>query len=234
MDTSGLPTPGLPTPGLPPSNPALGVAPTPAITPVSYTNPLFRSNAGANRPSKAQKRKEKKRRLSDMMNRQQPHNQHNQHNQQPRTKTPGQIQIEADKQAEMEMKKKISDETGVDAEDDVDDEGDTMQFENYESSFKLGKAHPSILVQAASLASVPVPVITYKHKLPKSVITGGLLSNPQMETVLLACQKHEEMFRTFNQLGEMTEFRKGFYIGGTYTPYNNNNTRTNINTTTTT
>ena len=45
------------------------------------------------------------------------------------------------------------------------------------------------------------------------MISKGLLSNAQLETVVLCCQKQEEMFLAKNEKGIMTEFRKGFYLG---------------------
>lgn len=119
----------------------------------------------------------------------------------------------ADKQEEIESKKKISDETGMNDDEDVEDEADAMQFETYESSFNKGKNHPDILVQAASLSSVKVPPLTYELKLPKNIYSKGLLSNPQLETVVLACQKHEEKFRAKSEKGVLQEFRRGFYLG---------------------
>ena len=125
--------------------------------------------------------------------------------------------MEADRKHEDDLKLKISNETGMVEQEDVEDEADAMQFEEYEPSFTKGKPHPDILVQASSLASYPLPPLTYQLNLPTRIFTKGLLSNPQLETVVLACQAHEQMFKAKDEKGVLREFRKGFYIG------NNNN-----------
>ena len=85
-------------------------------------------------------------------------------------------QMEADRKEEEDLIRKTADETGMVEQEDVEDDINDMQFEAYESSFTQGKNHPDILVQAASLASVPLPPLTYKLDLPANVLKKGLLS----------------------------------------------------------
>lgn len=58
--------------------------------------------------------------------------------------------------------------------------------------FNQGKSHPDILVESLSLSVCDLPTITYNLKLPKKLIKSGLLSSPQLETVVYASQAHLE------------------------------------------
>src|SRR5690606_34476713 len=51
--------------------------------------------------------------------------------------------------------------------------------------------HPTALVQSAAMASVPPPVPTYRPILPKTLVADGLLSAPQLESVIYAGNAHE-------------------------------------------
>ncbi|WP_323201153.1 strawberry notch-like NTP hydrolase domain-containing protein, partial [Nostoc sp. UHCC 0251] len=59
--------------------------------------------------------------------------------------------------------------------------------------------HPSLLCESAALALVSPPAPTYKPHLPSKIITQGLLSEAQLESVIYAGQAH-------------CEFLSGFYI----------------------
>ena len=67
------------------------------------------------------------------------------------------------------------------------------------------KEHPSELVESAAMSAVAPPDPTYSPNLPENVIKDGLLSLPQLESVIYAGQAHS------NILPDGT--RKGFFIG---------------------
>ena len=52
-------------------------------------------------------------------------------------------------------------------------------------------AHPTPLVQSAAMAAVPHPASSYRPMLPERVLADRLLSDAQLESVVLAGQAHE-------------------------------------------
>lgn len=55
------------------------------------------------------------------------------------------------------------------------------------------KPHPTPLVQSAAMASVRPPLPNYRPHLPSNVITDGLLSEPQLESIIYAGNAHAQM-----------------------------------------
>ncbi|WOK36170.1 strawberry notch-like NTP hydrolase domain-containing protein [Sphingomonas sp. C3-2] len=54
------------------------------------------------------------------------------------------------------------------------------------------RPHPTPLVQSASMASVPPPVPSYRPSLPAHLVDDGILSDAQLESIILAGEAHGE------------------------------------------
>ena len=63
-------------------------------------------------------------------------------------------------------------------------------------------AHPTSLVQSAAMAAVPHPAPSYRPMLPTRVVDEGLLSDAQLESVILAGQTHDRRFAARYRIGE--------------------------------
>ena len=62
--------------------------------------------------------------------------------------------------------------------------------------------HPTPLVQSAAMAAVPHPVPSYRPRLPVRVVTDKLLSDAQLESVILAGQAHDRHLSALYRIGE--------------------------------
>ena len=63
-------------------------------------------------------------------------------------------------------------------------------------------AHPTPLVQSGAMAAVPHPRPTYRPMLPERVVSQGLLSDAQLESVVLAGQAHDAHLSALYRIGE--------------------------------
>ncbi|BBD70379.1 hypothetical protein NIES4072_67450 [Nostoc commune NIES-4072] len=87
--------------------------------------------------------------------------------------------------------------------------------------------HPSLLCESAALALVSPPPPTYKPHLPRNIVSQGLLSEAQLESVIYAGQAHGEFLSgsyivddswdnvTVAATGEENaiKFRRGWFLG---------------------
>ena len=65
--------------------------------------------------------------------------------------------------------------------------------------------HPTPLVQSAAMAAVPHPVPAWRPMLPERIVSGGLLSDAQLESVVLAGEAHSRHLAAEYRIGSQWE-----------------------------
>lgn len=98
-------------------------------------------------------------------------------------------------------------------------EDDDHYFVSYTSPRLVGgREHPASLVETPAMAAVIPPPITYRPWLAPFLITEGILSNPQLERICYAGQRHTQILpsgaRAGYVLGDGTGFGKGRVLSG--------------------
>ncbi|KAK2077490.1 hypothetical protein QBZ16_004335 [Prototheca wickerhamii] len=88
--------------------------------------------------------------------------------------------------------------------EDAEIEGETFT-EYWPAKLPFGAPHPDPVVETASLASVAPPDIVYELAAQRELVDAAALSALQLESVVYACQRHEQRLADGS--------RAGFFIG---------------------
>src|SRR5215203_6023974 len=111
----------------------------------------------------------------------------------------GNLNYQAQSQAEVENTvaedvSQMSDSTlGKKNEDENYDESNNRSENHYLCHHLIGgAAHPGIIVETAGLANIKPPPPVYRPRLPLEMITGGKISEIQLERIIYAGQAHSQ------------------------------------------
>jgi predicted RNA methylase len=109
-----------------------------------------------------------------------------------------------------------SDTSSESPENETDEESNFVPY--ISARLTGGLDHPAALVETAAMAAVIPPPITYRPKLKPTLVTEGILSNPQLERICYAGQRHSQHLPTGARaayvLGDGTGFGKGRVLSG--------------------
>ena len=67
-----------------------------------------------------------------------------------------------------------------------------QEYQTQSITIDQAKKHPTTLVQSAAMATVKPPVPTYQPLLPIDLVTKGILSAPQLESIIYAGEAHSQ------------------------------------------
>lgn len=74
------------------------------------------------------------------------------------------------------------------------------------------KEHPAKLIQSATLATVSPPVMTYRPRLPRRVISSGFISNAQFEFIVAAGEAHSRHLPADPENPSNRQARAGIFL----------------------
>eukprot|EP00898_Chlorokybus_atmophyticus_P004114 jgi/Chlat1/4703/Chrsp3S00444 len=110
-------------------------------------------------------------------------------------------------QEQLELYKRLraQEDEPQDEEDDAEDAIGETFMEYKPAKWTIGKPHPDPVVETSSLSAVEPPDVTYRPVISDEIAETGALSALQLEAVVYACQRHEQVLPS-NQRG-------GFFLG---------------------
>lgn len=96
-------------------------------------------------------------------------------------------------------------------------EEDTDAYVKYQPTLK-GPQHPGDIVETKTMATVPLPIMTYRPALPQAVIDNGTISNVQLEGIAMVGQQNDILlpggYRASALIGDGTGVGKGREAAG--------------------
>lgn len=109
----------------------------------------------------------------------------------------------------VEQPSEMNEEIGKIAQEGLEEKMSDEVFSNYKHSEMIPgcQPHPGDIVEAGSLSAISLPPATYNlaDVLPTELVTAGTLSSLQLEGIVYACQRHQQILPSGS--------RAGFFIG---------------------